>query len=402
MKQLLTINPVAVTRKGVPDSQNSLEEWSRLCSHANWNDWHWQSRHAFKDPADVIGILRAHGFDVQLPARIEPILKAFPFRITPYQVRALLISTPELRPSAVRTFCRAFLPSIEESARNVENPQRDGIGETKKKANPVEAISKFYNDRALFRVTRMCPAYCRYCFRKRMVGDASPWNRSEIDEGLKYLRRDRDIREVVLSGGDPLSLGNEKIGFLLHRLDEIPHIRAVRFDTRALTVLPQRIDGGLCELFAQTRLPLFLISHVSHPYEITDEVRSAVKDLMRAGVTVHAHVPLLREINDRIETLETLLNELVYAHILPYYLIHFIPTMWTEHFRVPLEEGLKLKDHLNRKSTGLANPQYIVYLPDAGGKVPLQPDYIKNRTADGFEIVGNDGSVYLYKEPQQT
>lgn len=281
----------------------------------------------------------------------------------------------------------------------IERDPMDGIGEDAPTSNPVPAVSMFYRcrNRALFRVTHVCPAYCAYCFRNRMVGDGPAWDKTDIDEGLDYIASQETVAEVVLSGGDPLVLPDAKLEYIFERIATIPHVRRIRIDTRSLFMTPERITTELASLLRR-HSPLYVIAHFAHAYEVSPEVEDACARLADAGVPLRAHTPLLAGVNDDAEMLIELMETLLDARVQPYYLIQYIPTAGSERFRVPIERGIEFMRELERRCGGLAIPRYIVYLPDGGGKVVVQPDRLLRRTAEGWLFRTVDGEDRLYRE----
>jgi lysine 2,3-aminomutase len=234
-----------------------------------------------------------------------------------------------------------------------------------------------------------------------MVSDGvGAWDSSSIEKGLEYISDNPDVREVILSGGDPLILSNSRLRFVLDSLESIPHIKRIRIDTKAFTMMPQRITEDLASLLSNYQ-PFYLIGHFSHPYELVPETLDACKRLVNSGIPVLSHTPLLRGVNDEEETLVSLLQSLADNRIIPYYLIQFIPTKWTEHFRVSIERALELVRHIHDSCGGIATPTYIVYLPDAGGKVPVTPGYLVEKRSEGYLFETIDGRRVVYPEPTE-
>jgi lysine 2,3-aminomutase len=234
-----------------------------------------------------------------------------------------------------------------------------------------------------------------------MVGDGEGvWSQASIDEGLAYIQDNAQIREVILSGGDPLILSERRLGYILSGVKRAPHVRRVRFDTKIFTMVPQRITDDLVNLLREY-MPCFLIGHFTHPYELSVEAETACARLIDRGIPVFAHTPLLQGVNDDEITLVTLFEKLVDLRIKPYYLIHFIPTKWTEHFRVSIDRGLHLIKHIQAHCDGLAVPMYIAYLPQAGGKVPITPQYMVASSSDGIFFQSFDGRTILYPEQER-
>lgn len=367
-----------------------------------WNDWHWQMNNAVRTVDALSRTLECFTeFRVPESSLVNEISSThFSFKVTPYMLLALKRALDTGIAGAWDAFRWSFTPTELESSRTEE--ERDGtdcIGEEMPGANPVPAVTNFYKNRALFRVTSMCPAYCRYCFRRRMVGDGpEAWDDGEVQKGIAYVASNGAVHEVILSGGDPLILSDGRLSYLISALKAIPHVRRLRIDTKALTMMPQRVTDAFVDLLRRNQ-PLYVIGHFSHAYELTSETRAACARLIDAGVPVRAHTPLLKGINDDEDSLVTLMDMLIDCRVQPYYLIQFIPTKWTEHFRVPIARGLELVRHLYKSCGGLANPTYIVYLPEAGGKVPVAPQYIREQKPNGYVFESFDGRHILYPEP---
>lgn len=378
----------------------SIAAWSSI-TRENWDSWQWQLRNAVRTLEELNSILACFT-TLQVPTSsvVERIgRERFSFKVTPHMVLALKQALEGSITGAWNAFRRSFIPSELEADRLVDvTDGTDCIGEELPEANPVPAITNFYGNRVLFRVTTMCPAYCRYCFRRRMIGDGpGAWDEASITQGLAYVAGNSEVHEVIISGGDPLVLSDEHLAFVIGALNEIPHIRRIRIDTKALTMMPQRLTPRLIASLRGAK-PVYMIVHFTHMYELTDETRAACAGLVDAGVPIRAHTPLLRGINDDEESLASLMEILVDCRVQPYYLIQFIPTKWTEHFRVSIRRGLELVRHLQKHCGGLATPTYIVYLPKAGGKVPVTPQYIKEHRSDGYVFESLDGRRILYPE----
>jgi lysine 2,3-aminomutase len=378
----------------------SLPQWADV-SFQQWNHWGWQVQNAVRSVSRLNNILAT--FTEHRATSSQAIEKVsrdlFQFKITPHMILSLKRALEANIRGAWEAFSQSFLPSGLELAReNTGNFGIDCIGEELPNANPVPAITNFYKNRVLFRVTSLCPAYCRYCFRRRMVGEGmGAWNEESIKEGISYIANNSEIHEVILSGGDPLVLSDERLSFILNSLRAIPHIRRLRIDSKALTMMPQRITDAFVEILRQYK-PLYFIGHFSHLHELTDETKTACARLADAGIPLGSHTPLLKGVSDDKQALALLMETLVDCRVQPYYLIHFIPTKWTQHFRVPLSHGVELISHLFRSCGGLATPTLIVYLPEGGGKVPVAPQYIIEQNEEGYLFKNLDGRVILYPE----
>jgi lysine 2,3-aminomutase len=366
--------------------------------------WQWHLREAIKNADQLKAALAQLGPKYAAEAVLTPSVPwdLFPLKITPHVLHALKQGLAQDLPGTWEAFRATFIPSAEEAERLSETSNgRDGIGEERQDKNPVEAITNFYKNRVLFRVTKMCPVHCRYCFRRRMVTESGPSNEETIEEGLRYIASDNRIKEVILSGGDPLVLRDSYIdNRLLLRLMEIEHVRRVRIDTRVLTTLPQRVTEQLVSIFQkhQQRKRVYVVGHFTHVYELEPTAVEACRRLVDAGIPVLAHIPLLHGVNDDSNQLSALMEKLVDCRIRPYYLIQYIPTRWTQHFRVRLQRARKIVGDLHRACSGLAMPTFIVYLPDGKGKVPVIPNYLTRKGKEGWTFRTPEGPV-LYPEP---
>jgi lysine 2,3-aminomutase len=369
----------------------------------DWKDWHWQLKNAIRGISELNDVLSTF---TTLRAASSPLVEEiakeeFSFKVTPHMILALKHALTQEKEGVWEAFLRSFVPLEDENARLENGDGLDCIGENLPEANPVPAVSTFYKDRALFRITSMCAAYCRYCFRRRMIGDGEgAWNEEEIRKGIEYIRDHPKFHEVILSGGDPLILSDERLAHLIQALKEVQHVRRLRIDTKVLTMLPQRITENLVKLLRNNQ-PFYLIGHFTHPSELTEDTRDACRRLADAGVPLRAHTPLLRGINDDEKVLVNLMEDLVDCRVQPYYLIQFIPTKWTEHFRVPIARGRELAKHLQKTCGGLANPTYIVYLPGASGKVPVTDQYLLRREREGYLFENHQGRQIMYSEPSE-
>lgn len=380
---------------------NPAHLWEDVTSE-KWEDWHWHQQNSIRTIKALNEVLSRFS---TLQVSESPVLETmsrdrFSLKVTPYMIVALARALKANVLGAWDAFHWSFVPDELESKILGSEPEiTDCIGEELPRTNPVAAVTNFFGNRVLFRITKMCPAYCRYCFRRRMVGDGQgAWDDKTIEDGIAYISGNPGIQEVILSGGDPLILSDARLASIIKALKAIPHIRRLRIDTKALTLMPQRITEQFVSILKENQ-PFYIIGHFSHPYELTDETRAACARLIDAGIPVLGHTPLLKGINDDERNLALLMQQLVDFRVRPYYLIQFIPTKWTEHFRVPIQRGLELMRYLHEYCSGLSVPSYIVYLPNGAGKVPITPQYIRERTAEGYIFESFDHRSVLYPEP---
>ncbi len=238
-----------------------------------------------------------------------------------------------------------------------------------------DCIARQYYDRIAFCVTQVCSIYCRHCFRKELTIDDSLSLHLEVEEGISWIARHSEIRDVLITGGDPFLLADEKIEYLVRKLREIPHIEMIRFGTRTLVTLPDRITEGLCSVLEGFhRVPIWVNTHFNHPKEITEASARAVYRLTKCGVPVNNQSVLLRGINDDVATFRSLCQQLLAIRVRPYYLFYCEPAPGLDHFRTPVEKGAELiRDAVRGHTTGMAQPMYVVATNI--GKVPIAPDY---------------------------
>ncbi|MEM8867481.1 MAG: KamA family radical SAM protein [Verrucomicrobiota bacterium] len=270
----------------------------------------------------------------------------------------------------------------------------DPVGEENTK--PVEGIVHRYPDRVLFLVTDRCAAYCRYCTRSRLVSNAQDYNfHPEFESGLEYIRTHPEIRDVLLSGGDPLLLSNRKLDYLLGELRKIPHVEFVRIGSRIPVFLPQRITPELCEIFKKHG-PIWMSIHVNHPAECTQDLRAACERLVFAGVPLGNQSVLLRGVNDDAETMKSLIHRLLMMRVRPYYLYQCDLITGSAHLRVDARKGIDIIRSLRGHTTGYAIPQFVIDAPGGGGKVPINPEYVKEITQDAIIMRNFQGEEYAY------
>lgn len=238
-----------------------------------------------------------------------------------------------------------------------------------------DCIARQYKDRIAFTVTQVCGIYCRHCFRKELVVDKDLKLSFEVDEGLQWIAEHPEVRDILITGGDPFLLSDDQLDYLIGKIREIPHIEMIRFGTRLPVVLPQRITPGLLKVLGgYHRVPIWINTQVNHPKEITELTARAVYDLLSCGVNVGNQAVLLKGINDDVETFRELHQKLLRVRIRPYYVFYCEPAPGIDHFRTPVEKGAELiRDALRGHTTGLAQPMYVI--ATNVGKIPLMPDY---------------------------
>lgn len=292
---------------------------------------------------------------------------------------------------------RQIIPRIEET---LDDPAEmaDPCGEDSHM--PVPGLVHRYPDRVLFLVTDRCAAYCRYCTRSRVVSGAGEQElETDFEEAFRYLERTKTVRDVLLSGGDPLLFSDAKLEKILARLHAIPHIEFIRIGSRVPIFLPQRITPQLCEMLHKYH-PLFISVHANHPRELTTEVRDGLGRLADAGVQMGNQSVLLRGVNDDLETMKVLVHKLLRCRVRPYYLYQCDLIKGSSHLRAPAAKGIEIIEGLRGHTTGYAVPQFVIDAPGGGGKVPVNPDYVMERDASRVVLRNYEGKQFVYPEPQ--
>lgn len=359
--------------------------WSNV-SDADWNDHRWQLKNRI---TTVEQLQRLMPLTPEEEAGCKLANTKLALAITPYFFN-LIDPTDELCP--IR---RQVIPRIEET-RPASWEMSDPCGEDSH--SPVPGLVHRYPDRVLFLVTDRCAAYCRYCTRSRLVSNAAGYDfHPEFEKQIAYIRAHPEIRDVLLSGGDPLLLSDDKLESLLSQLRAIPHLEFLRIGSRIPIFLPQRITPELCAMLKKFH-PLFISVHTNHPRELTTEVRTALSHLADAGVPLGNQSVLLKHVNDDVDTLKALTHKLLMCRVRPYYLYQCDLITGSWHLRTSVRRGLELVEKLRGHTTGYAVPQYVIDAPGGGGKVPINPAYVLSHNNDRVVIRNFEGRVFEYPE----
>jgi lysine 2,3-aminomutase len=357
---------------------------------AEWNDWHWQLNNRIKEIDQLSRIIRLSEDECSAIARHTGPL---PVAITPYYASLLEENNP------LQPLRRTVVPVNAEYTCSPGEAD-DPLGEDAD--SPVPGLVHRYPDRVLFLVTGFCSTYCRYCTRSRMVGHAGRshlnFNQDQWEMAIAYIETNSAIRDVLLSGGDPLTLSDEKLEWLVSRLRRIPHVELLRIGTKVPVVLPQRITPELTKML-KSHHPLWMSIHFTHPDELTPEVSQACGRLADAGIPLGSQTVLLSGVNDDVETMRRLVHALLKIRVKPYYLYQCDPISGSSHFRTPVEKGLEIIKGLRGFTTGYAVPTYVIDAPGGGGKIPLLPDYLVGRDGDCLVLKNYEGHAYRYPDP---
>ena len=353
-----------------------------------WADWKWHFRHRITSLATLARIVP------MTPAtrrRLEGVTPEFPLSITPYYLGLVRDDDPDdpILLQSVPDAREAELAHV-----GADDPLDEAAD------SPVPGLVHRYPDRALLVVTDICPLLCRHCTRKREWDGGDWWIRrpSQIAAAVDYIRATPAIRDVIISGGDPLTLDNARLGDILAQLRTVPHLEIIRFGTRFPVVLPQRIDAEFCRLCDRYG-PIWLNTHFNHPNEVTPEAERAVRELLRAGVPVNNQTVLLRGINDTVEIQTRLSHALLRIRVRPYYLYHADEVRGTEHLRTPVERGIEILQGLRGHTSGLGVPTFVIDVPGGGGKIQLQPNYVVSWAEDALVVRNYEGLTCTYRNP---
>jgi len=352
----------------------------------DWNNWTWQLRQSLKSKRDFEKLFQLSKEEQESFLHGEDI---FNIRTTPYYA-SLCGKSPD---DPLR---KILMPTARELVSGAQ-AQQDPLGE--KKNNPVPRILHRYPDRVLFLVTDICSVYCRYCTRKHFTGQEQAFvQESEYQQALNYIRNKKGIREVILSGGDPLTLSDAQIQRVLSDLRKIEHVEIIRIGTRMPVVCPMRITPSLIEVLKPHR-PIYMMTHFNHPKELTAEAKQALDFIVDAGIPTMNQMVLLNGVNNHPAIVQALSRRLLYLRVKPYYMFQCDPSEGTDHLRTSLEESEEIQRELWGKLSGLAMPTLSLDIPSGGGKTTLVPNFEVSRDSSGRTYQGFDGIREVYLNP---
>jgi lysine 2,3-aminomutase len=360
--------------RSVPDSQ--------------WNDWRWQSQNAIRSVRQLRNLLPFTSEELEAIGSLEAHYK---LAIPPYYFSLI---NPDDRNDPIRLqSVTSPLELRNDSGYELEDPLEED------KDAPVPGLTHRYPDRALLVTTHVCTMYCRFCTRKRATMVRGGWDAVSRDDErmIDYVRDHSEIRDVIVSGGDPLTLPVSKLSFFLDNLAAIPHVDVIRIGTRVPVTLPQKLyDGELIELLASAE-KVWIQTHFNHPREITPEAARVCQALLRAAMPVNNHTVLLKGVNDSLETMRQLMRALLRIKVRPYYLFHCDPVIGAGHFRTSVWKGLEIMEGLRGHLSGLGIPTYVVDSPHGGGKIPLMPNYLVSASDDAVVLRNFEGMLVRYQ-----
>jgi len=354
-----------------------------------WQDWKWQIRNSIRDihQLEQIFTLRDDEMEVFRNSGVS-----LPLRMTPYYAGLIYGKGPEY------PLRKTMIPRKEELTVSF-GESGDPLSEDS--MTPVPNIVHRYPDRVLFLVTEFCGAYCRYCTRHRLIGQEKEHFRFSVaawDKGIEYIRTHPEIRDVIISGGDPLTLDDFRLNSLLSRLRAIPHVQMIRIGSKVPAVLPQRITPSLVEILKKYH-PLYMSLHFTHPDEMTAETNLACTRLADAGIPLGSQTVLLKGVNNNADVLKELYHRLLKVRVRPYYLYQCDPVQGSVHFRTPVREGLEIMAKLRGFTSGYAVPTYVIDAPGGGGKIPLLPDYVQGHDDQYIYLKNYENKAFRYPNP---
>jgi len=355
---------------------------------SDWNNWIWQQSNRVKTLSACEKVIRMT--DEERNAFKES-SDSFNVGITPYYANLMDPEDPN---------CPIRLQSVPQAGELMIFPEDRDDPLNEEGDMPTPCITHRYPDRVLFYVTHNCPVYCRHCTRKRKVSDpSSSTMNKQLEDAFQYIESHPEIRDIVVSGGDPLSLSDKKLDMILTRIRSIPHIEIFRLGTRNLVTLPQRVTDEFVEML-KSHMPVYVNTHFNHPKECTYEAYLACKKLSEAGCVLGNQSVLLKGVNDDPEVMKELSHKLLAMRVRPYYIYQCDLAKGISHFRTSIEEGLAIIEHLRGHTSGLAVPTFVVDAPGGGGKIPLQPTYLVRKEENRVILRNFENREFVYIEPE--
>lgn len=356
-------------------------------SEADWNNWKWQMRNAIRDIPTLEKVLELTEEERE---HLSQTLGKFKMAITPYY--AALMSKED-RNCPVRKLAVPVLNELHIAESDLSDPLHEDVD------SPVPGLTHRYPDRALLLVTHECSMYCRHCTRRRIVGETDEeMKRGHLEKAFEYIANTPEIRDVVISGGDPLILSDNRIDYILTELRKIDHVEVIRIGSRMPVVLPQRITDDLCNIIKKHH-PIYVNTHFNHPKEITDEAREACEKLANCGVQMGNQAVLLKGINDCSNTMKSLMHNLLRIRVKPYYIYQCDLSEGISHFRTTISKGIEIIENLRGHTSGMAVPTFVVDAPGGGGKIPVMPDYLISQTEKRVVLRNYEGMITSYTQP---
>lgn len=371
-----------------PISQHSLDFLHRFfprTSSTQWNDWKWQIQNAFTTVESLSRVLDLTDSEKIAISKLKA-EHCLPLRITPYYLSQFYDKESD------NPLRHTMIP-VQDELTITESESSDPLNE--EGTSPVTGLVHRYPDRVLFTVTQFCSSYCRYCTRAHFVGKLGALTKKQWDTAIEYIRKHEEVRDVLISGGDPLTLPDDKIEYLLSKLRAIKHIEILRIGTKVPVVLPMRITPQLTAILRKYH-PLLMSIHFTHTDEITPETSRACEGLADAGIPLGSQTVLLKNINNDPTVMKRLMQKLLTIRVRPYYIYQCDPVPGSSHFRTKVEEGINIIENLRGFTSGYAVPQFVIDAPGGGGKIPILPDYVVSASDDKWVLRNYKKLKYEY------
>lgn len=356
-------------------------------SEKDWNDWHWQMRNDIKDVETLEKVIPLSEDD---KTNLRKCLKKFRMAITPYYA-ALMSSTDRKCP--VRMQAVPVLDELRDDPSDLDDPLHEDVD------SPVPGLTHRYPDRVLLLVTNICSMNCRHCTRRRLVGfEDCHMSEANVQKAIDYIAKTKTVRDVLISGGDPLILEDDHLESIIKRLRAIPHVEIIRLGSRTPVVMPMRITDSLVNMLKKYH-PVYVNTHYNHPKELTQEARQACSNLADAGIPLGNQSVLLRGVNDSAPVMKKLVHELLKTRVKPYYIYQCDLSKGIAHFRTSVARGLEIIESLRGHTTGMAVPTYVVDAPGGGGKIPVMPQYLIAMSDKRAVLRNYEGVITTYTQP---
>jgi lysine 2,3-aminomutase len=357
-------------------------------SEEEWRDWRWQLRNVIRDVPTLAKII---DLTDEEKLKLNNVLERFSMAITPYY--AALMDRQD-RLCSVRLQAVPDVRELDTVREDLVDPLHEDVDAS------VPGLTHRYPDRVLFLVTNICSMNCRHCTRRRLVGfEDQHLSRSDIDRALEYIRQHKEVRDVLISGGDPLTMATKQLEYLLRNLREIEHIEIIRIGTRVPVVLPMRITDELVEMLRRYH-PLYVNTHFNHYKEVTAEAKQACEKLADAGIPLGNQSVLLRDVNDCPRIMKKLVHELMMIRVKPYYIYQCDMSKGISHFRTAISKGMEIIENLRGHTTGMAVPTFVVDAPGGGGKIPVMPNYLLSQSDKRVILRNYEGVITSYSQPE--
>ncbi len=353
----------------------------------DWNNWKWQIRNAIRDIPTLEKVIKLTDEE---RANLSKTLKKFKMAITPYYAALM---DKEDKKCPVRILAVPTLNELFVHPSDLSDPLHED------EDSPVSGLTHRYPDRALLLVTNECSMYCRHCTRRRIVGETDAnMGKEKLQKDFEYIRNNPEIRDVIVSGGDPFILSDDQIDYILTELRKIDHVEIIRIGSRMPVVLPQRITENLCNIIKKHH-PVYVNTHFNHPKEVTTEAKEACERLANVGIQMGNQSVLLKGVNDCSNIMKGLMHDLLMIRVKPYYIYQCDLSEGISHFRTTVSKGIEIIENLRGHTSGMAVPTYVVDAPGGGGKIPVMPDYLISQTESRVVLRNYEGMITSYTQP---